>query len=270
MNIPSRHSACFFLFNVTSVLLLGTAELAADEPRASDPVEGLRAVLRTPLERPTREELDARRRGITKYAAKLQSPTQLQRTLMLDSWYDGDQDPGLAEIDRQARTALAHRFERALQMALLSGDRATQRACVAMIGEVGVPGTSAIAELGRGLTKELIESLKESNDPQLREAMAKVLGKTYADPSVTVPALERLLKSRTLSDRLGAAAGLDAMVHTIVKLGPGFAVGGFSLIPADAAKAAALVATAASKGLEDDDPEVRRVSAGRYAGRRPC
>jgi HEAT repeat protein len=261
MNIPSRHSACFFFFNVTSVLLLGTATLAADEPRASDPVEGLAAVLRTPLERPTREELDARRRSITKCAATLQSPTQLQRALMLDNWRDADQDPRLSEIDREARTALAHRFERSLQMALRSGDRATQLACAALIAEVGVPASSPISEIGRGMAKDLVESLKESNDPQFREATARVLGKIYADPAVAVPALERLLKSRMVSDRRGAAAGLDEMVHTIVQLRPPLGVGGFTLTAWDAAKAAALAATAASKGLEDDDPEARRLSA---------
>jgi HEAT repeat protein len=268
MNIPSRHSAWFFFFNVTSVLLLGTATLAADDPRDSDLVEGLRAVLRTARERPTQEELDARRRGIAKYTGKLHGITQLQRALMLDNWYDGDQIAGVSDIDREARTALARRFERSLQMALRSGDPATQMACVAMIGEaVPYQWDSPIAKISRGLTKELVESLKESNDAQLREATARVLGKIYADPGVAVPALEHLLRSSTLSDRRGAAAGLDEMLHTIVQLEPSQAtVGRFKLTPGDAAKVAALAATAASKGLEDDDPEVRRLSAGAIHG----
>jgi HEAT repeat protein len=265
MNLASRRSAWFFILSMTCALVSGTATLGADVPAANDPVEALAAVLRTPTVGPTREELDARRTGVARYLERLQGPAQLRDALTLDAWREQDENRQLAEIDRQARNALLRRFERSLQMALRSGDPATRLATITMIGEVGttMPGASPDTGFGRALATELLEVFKDSNDAQLREAAARVLGKIYVDPKLAVPVLDRLMKSRVVSDRRGAAAGLGKLARTALQLvARASDITDFKLKPGDAAAGAALVPPAASTGLADEDADVRRLSAG--------
>jgi HEAT repeat protein len=265
MNLTSRRSAWFFFFSVMGALVSGAASLAADELPANDPVEALAAVLRAPTGS-TPAELDARRKGIAKYAERLQGPGLLRNALMLDAWRgEDDENRAIAEIDRHARGDLLRRFERSLRMGMRSGDPATQLATVAMIGEVGktMRWASPDTDFGRTLATELVEVLKNSKDAQLREAAARVLGKIYVDPKLAVPVLDRLLKSRVVSDRRGALAGLGKMARNALELTPSRAsdMTGFKVKPGNAAAGAALVPPAASKGLADEDAEVRRLSA---------
>jgi HEAT repeat protein len=239
---------------------VGLAGPAFGQGYPGDPVEALRAALKTPLLEASREEIDSRRNLLAKRIEDLRTVGELRRALLLDAWQDEQQ---VADVDREARTRVATRLQQALRATMEKGDATGRLAAATMIGEMGTTirggGRSGFA---RSFTQDLAKLLKDEN-PRVVAAAARALSNINPDPKVATSALLSLFESKDVSLRRAAAAGLGNLVRKATASIPakGTSITDIAATPADVVQVGVAVAPAAGKCLSDSDAGVRRLSA---------
>ena len=100
----------------------GLAGPAFSQGYRGDPVEALRAALKTPVLESSREELDSRRNLLAKRIDDLRNVGDLRRALLLDAWQDEEANRQATEIDREVAGA-----DRSSPAATASGQHGTWR-----------------------------------------------------------------------------------------------------------------------------------------------
>jgi HEAT repeat protein len=243
--------------------VVGLAGPGFGQGYSGDPVEALRAALKTPVFEANREEFDSRRNLLAKRVDDLRTAGDLRRALLLQEWQDEGENNPAAEVDRQARIRVATRLQQALRTAMEKGDVTSRLAAATMVGEMGTTirgsGTSGFA---RSFTQDLAKLLKNEN-PRVAAAAARALSNINPDPKVATSALLSLFESKDVTLRRAAAAGLGNLVRkaTASISAKGTSITGIAASPADVVQVGAAVAPAAGKCLSDPDAGVRRLSA---------
>jgi HEAT repeat protein len=222
-----------------------------------DPVEELRQALRAPaLERNLGQRVEALRRL-----------GDMRRALALQEWHTetGGSDE-LAVAERQALLLLVERFKKEVHRVLKQGTTDGQLAVMVMLAEMG-PSIRAPEDpkgLARTFAPDLADLMKGEAPPAVKEAAARTLGQIFPNPDVAIPALRDLFASRNGNERRAAASGLAGLMRTAGQLasrsGPTIALQAEEY-RADIGQAVRGVVPLASRGLDDPDLEVRRLSA---------
>jgi hypothetical protein len=240
----------------------GTAR-PAEHPFGFDPVDKLRQALQMPLARGSANavDLNARRQSLQDCARGLCTLPELREALLVNGWRSDDADEFLAAIDRAVRLDLAHRFEHAVGDVLQHGDPIGRAAAVNMLCEAGpalqdlhLPGwepavfSSLLAELVRG------------NDPGVRGAAARALGRIHADPVVALKAFQSLYQDGDSRLRRIAVSELTGLVHNVAQASPSGPGAVKNKPSAESLAVLRAVLPVASTALGDADAEVRRLS----------
>ena len=257
-----------------------------------DPVEALRAALKTPVLESFPEEkdsaaklriaLDSRRNLLAKLIDNLRSVGDFRRALVLDAW-EGGRRTGKWRSTLK-RGAIAARLQRTLRGGMDSDDPTARMAAVIAIGEMGttIPVSESASDdiersekpsgatnarkvqagFARIFTPDLVKLL---NDPNLRvaAAAARALSDINPDPREATKALLKLFESKDVTLRRAAAAALGNLVRRVTASisTKGSSITGLKTSAADVVQVGAAVAPAAGKCLSDSDAEVRRLSA---------
>jgi HEAT repeat protein len=183
----------------------------------TDPVDNLQQLLKSrvaPGDPP--EVLEHRKRVLMEAAEKLRTINDLRLALMLSEWKDNDPSyPEQAKIDQSVRAFIGERLQKSLHEVVVQGSAETRMAVAKLIGEMG-SGIRALpmddkSGFGRSLAPDLIMLMGQDN-PGLRQAAARALGKIDPEPEVAVKALDRMLQSNNVNDRRAASEALAEMV----------------------------------------------------------
>src|SRR4029077_3149926 len=114
---------------VAVMAALGLAGPAFGQGYSGDPVEALRAALKTPVLE-TREEIDSRRNLLAKRIDDLRTVGDLRRALPIDALQDEQQ---AVDVDSEARTRVATRLRQSLRATMEKGDATGRLAAATMI-----------------------------------------------------------------------------------------------------------------------------------------
>src|SRR5262245_43837573 len=107
---------------------------------ASDPVDDLLQALRTPVDDPSPNSTDLKKRqaDLDKRIQALRGVADPCRALALSDWLDEGMELAVAQIDQQARGEVVKRLVDKLRVLLGEDDPTTQLAAATLIGEWGV------------------------------------------------------------------------------------------------------------------------------------
>jgi HEAT repeat protein len=263
---------------------------AKEEERSTPAVDALKEVLRTSVLDPeNKKELQERREALREAANQLKDVRDLRLALMLPDWRDErdpemqrmaasiDQTVGLggalefvplrseeavALIDRAVHKEIESRLVRIVLDGLRSRDADRQVASATLLAEAGpqIPSPRYRRGLASTAAPELAKLLKDNN-PAVVESAARALGRIFPDPDVAAPALGSVLQDRRGPEKRAAAAALVALIDSANQLAKAEAIFGVKPGSADRLRAAQQATEAASRGLRDPDPIVRRLCA---------
>lgn len=238
---------------VVLAAILGTAAPAAPPgsgPRPTpappseipDPVNALRQALQAdpdiprpdePERKTTREAMLAhRKRTLERLAARLRTPRDLNRALVLRDWRYLDPDTDVAESDFKVFRGVEDHFQAEFKKRVGSGNRAIEEAAANLIGElsnaVPVPPSGGQGNLVRRFLVDRILPdllrLAKSPDGGVQAAVARALGKIQSNSrDVRQPndaktrsifaTLRDLENSPSVEARRGVADGLAVMLQ---------------------------------------------------------
>jgi HEAT repeat protein len=159
-----------------TLAILYSAAPAAAQRTYRDPVEGLRAALRS--EPGSAAEVAERSRRVRYYVARLRTIGELARALRLPDWRS-------AELE--LRQDIARRFVDLVHRAIRAPDPLTRQAVANVVGEfgrgVGPAGeTEDRGALMRRLVRDLVQLTRSSQPDAVRTAAARALGRIEAGP----------------------------------------------------------------------------------------
>jgi HEAT repeat protein len=262
----------FFIF----LAAVGTANVVQADQLPPDPVEELRYALKADRDAgKTKAGEDYRKATLEKRIAALTSPGDMAQALLLTEWRDASSlDRAVAIVDQQAREKLANKFKAAVQ-AILTKDDTSPRAAVARAAVAGLVGDTAGIARDRGVQPIMLQTVladlaldlvKATNDPDQRVRVQAIrsLGKIHADPTKVVPTLDNLLTKQPDEIRRAVAEALASLVRILpqIEKKPRTTDLGGAIIPVEAIiQLTQSVVHAVGKGLNDADPEVRRLAA---------
>src|SRR5262249_44076686 len=112
---------------------------------------------------------------------------------------------------------LGSRFEEAVRRALKAPDATTQIAVAQMLGEMGFE--NRYAEFGKGPASPFgpdLARLVSEGKPEVRQAVARELGRISPNPGVAMPVLKGLMKSNQAADRSAATEGCFNLIRSLV------------------------------------------------------
>lgn len=259
--------ACAVLF-----LTLGTSTNSA---QAQDPVEELyQAIQQLKSERDlTPAAKQYHEKNLSDKVRGLRTINQLRRAIMAEQWKGGPREQPLLT---DARRKIGERLlQHARTIAATTApELATARLAVAnLIAEIG-PSVHSIQPAGGGLTRTLTkEVIKLTRDPSLSVRLEALRALGNIDPPIdeAIPVFLEVLRPRKghemdradIRMRRQAAEGMLQMMRVVTFLRERGksreAVGGAT--PAQIRQLAEAVTRAAGQGLDDPDPDVRRLSA---------
>lgn len=260
---PSQHLPPFALWGGLGAmaLVLGTVVPARPEPFPQDQVEALRQALRSGVRDPLNaDELSFRKANLKRRIKELRSLGDLSQALGLQEWRDEDRDVGIRDLDRLIREEVAKRLAKDVRAVLQDGDLDSRLAAVALIGEMGVTvrGVGTRTGYAREFGPDLARLVNEG-PPMLRAAAARTLGQINPDPEPAAKTLGgRFAATATLDERRAAAEGLVGMIHGISLLAKGRSTTGVEATSGEVILTGTAAVTAAGKGLNDPDADVRR------------
>jgi len=234
-----------------------------------DPVENLQQVLKglTGTD-PSDEVLRHRKAALSEAATQLKNISDLRLALALPEWKDNDKDPStgqptlLARVDQEVRATIGKRLQNIVQNAVDKGDSRSRLAAANLVGEIGTSIRGLALDDKSGFARSLAPSLvalMELNDPLVRQAAARALGKTNPEPQLAVKALAEMLKSKNVGDRRAASEAQADMVRLIFQASKKTGVqAGVQATDEDVVHCAAAVVPATGACLKDSDVVVRR------------
>jgi HEAT repeat protein len=263
---------------------------AKEEERSTPAVDALKEALRASIVDPTnKEELQARRQALREAANQLKGVRDLRLALLLPEWRD-ERDPEMQRlaasidralglggalefvplrpeeasplVDRSVHKEIEARFARIVLDGLRSRDAEQQIAAATLLAETGaqIPSTRSRRGFASTFAPELAKLLKDNN-PAVVESAARALGRIFADPEVAGSALGSALQDGRGPEKRAAAAGLVSLIENTNQLAKTEAIFGVKPSAADRLGAAQEATKAASRGLHDADPVVRRLCA---------
>jgi HEAT repeat protein len=273
---------------------LAGAGRAGAAPLPRDPVEDFRRALeQAMLQDPRSLRYNQARivKDLEDKAAAVVSLADLGRALLLLEWSQFPKDPKLARITPRIRRRMANRFIAGVKAAAEGTNADRQIAACNLVGEtitaagdlderVGGPVSerrTGDLELYQTLVKvaDPLIQLSKTKNPRVREAVARALSQFSKSPEV-VPALGNLLDradpANDLATRRAAAEAMTTLAliltggETLRSSEPGVMRRDTRYSKAlfgheDYAKIGARVVTAATRGLTDPSPAVRRASS---------
>jgi HEAT repeat protein len=240
---------------LTATLVCAGISLADRFP--PDPVEELRQALRPP----------ALGRNLNERVEAVRTLGDIRRALALQDW-NADVGGGdeLAVAQRQAFLHLVARFKKEAHRVLKEGSTDARLAVMLMLAEMG-PAVRAPEDpkgIARTFAPDLVELVKSDAEPAVKETAVRTLGQIFPSPDVAMLGLNNLLASGNSEERRAAANGLAGLMGTAAQIAS--KSGTPIALPAEEYRADIVqtvreVVPAASRGLHDADPEVRRLSA---------
>ncbi len=251
------------LLMLAAGLLVGLCACIGPACAQDDPVEDLQAALAAwsllDQQNQTDAVLSFRKETLQKKIDRLKTLSQLRRALALEEW----KIPSVP-VDIAMRKEVADRFVNEVQRAINSSNPLARAAVANLIAEIGPTIKAALPEdkagFARSLTKQVIQLCKDPDVAVQQEAL-RALGNINAVPKEIYPVLVDALKNDKLGARRQAAAALSQMVRVVAFLKKrGRTPSGIETGPTDDVEVADAAAAAASFGLEDPDPQVRRLS----------
>jgi HEAT repeat protein len=234
-----------------------------DQPAASPRVEKVRQALRQFGPEP--EQQKKAQEELNRCIKDLRGLSDLAQALVLPDWGLGERVPNLPAP--AGRDGIARDFEKALGEALDKGDRTRRCAAVTLFADMTSsqprgPQPPQLDPLVAAVLARLLEkvaALARSDDAEVREAVARALGRTALEPSKAVAPLEKLLGDEKRAVKWAAAEALARQARG-GDLRPGELGLRERSIDTNLAVYAAVVPVAV-KGLDDADDKVSRPSA---------
>jgi HEAT repeat protein len=219
--------------------------------------------------------LNQRERLLAARVKALHTLPELRRALLLQNWQLAQPGEALSDMDRKYRDQVADRFRAevrriftGVKQILQEGDVESQLALLNMLAELAPTALRAAEEasnLGRGFDREVAKLVDEGKTPVVRETAARALGQIFPNPEVAVPSLRQLLQPpHTVAERQAAAFGLQSLIRVVTLLATGSSIETRTKTEVgikDVITTSTAVVPVACLGLEDPDPEVRRLSA---------
>jgi HEAT repeat protein len=254
--IPHRCERPLVLVALGIVLCGWTSARA--QPVRGDPVEELRWILAAPF-----ADSAKRARAVKERIKALEGLGDLRRALVLREWRDEDQDQRIAVADRPNRLALARRFQMAVRDVLVQGDDVSRLAVLNMLAEMGTTtrGLGTRHGIARGFGPDLVE-LGKQGETAIWAAALRTLGQIDPEPEVALSAFGGFLSSEDAGQRLAAADGLACWMWTLAQQATRAAdPGGVQVSRADFIMVGRAVLPWAARGLQAEQPEIRRRSA---------
>jgi HEAT repeat protein len=239
------------------LLLLILAPVAAPaQPRAVDPVERLRLVLKTiPYDAAARDQ------SIRACLPELRTLGDLSRAVTLLEWRDGGDD-ALAAVDRAHRAALTEQFTAAVRAALQRQEATTTQVTAELLVEMA--RTARTRGDGLSLAAAFVPDLARlasQGKPAVRVVAVKALGKIDAEPAAVVAVLAERVGDSQLPVR--RAAG-EALTNVLQGVSESLSAAGSSAQVVvgrrEAIGAAFGAARGAMAGVDDPYAEVRGVA----------
>jgi HEAT repeat protein len=236
------------------VVALGWTTTSRAQVVPTDPVQGLRQALQAPA-----HDLPGRDRTVKSRLVELHGLTEMAQALMLREWRDEDVTPQVAAGDRANRTTLLHSFEQEMRTIFAQGDPSSQVAAAELLAAIGASarGTSGKESLGRRLGPDLVELIAQGR-PQVRPAAVRALGRVRPDWQVAQPALNDVIGSVLVEQRLAAADALVSLVEVVTELtARSRNASGVDATRGEVIAVGAAVVPVAGRGLSDVEPGVR-------------
>jgi hypothetical protein len=241
-----------------------------------DPVDALAQALGRNPDATGAEALQQRERVLTARAKALHSVGDLARALLLDDWTHTHLDPKMDDLDQKVWSGLADRFTADIRGALRpGGDPLRAQAAATLLGEMAGAAQAVGVRVNRvqgrlaDLAPELARLTQSREEPPaVRVAALLALGKIAPTAPEGLAAVERVLRSGAVAGRRAAAEALISLIRvptqaTELNVNPVPVRPG---APAESPKVAPIpldlserVVPVAALGLEDPDPEVRRL-----------
>jgi HEAT repeat protein len=207
-----------------------------------------------------------RERLLAAHVNALRTIPEMRRALLLQEWrQDPTGDDPLTKMDQKYRSQLAKRFQESVSRVLLKGNEESQLGVLNMLAESG-PTIRTIEDTDRVQTvqDDVANLVRKGQTATVRAAAALALGQIFPPPDVAAPALRSLLEPpHTVTERRAAAAGLFNFIRlisqpTLTITADLKAATKAEANPREILNAGKAVLSAASPGLADPDPEVRR------------
>jgi HEAT repeat protein len=269
---------------------------ARAQPFPPDPVEGLRRILRNPLQIPVDDPALLKRLEAAKpeerlklqgellersLADKIQAIQQigdLRRALLLQEWpaEETRREDEIGTAERRAREKLVVRFRNEVRSQLKEGNLAARLAVLNMLADLRASFTEPEAGfirperveelkrlrtqsgLGEPLAPDVAELVVHGQTREDRLTAAYALGQMLPDPKIAAPAFRSLLRSQDVLERRAGAGALAGWAKLIADISArGRIVSG----PQDVVNAGVEIAPIAGQGVSDSDPRVRRLCA---------
>ena len=238
----------------------------------ADPVEELRQALRLEhVPNYNKDMLEFRKKNLENKVKELRTVGDLGRALLLQDWRDTDLAEEVRTVDREVRTLVAVRFEKAVRAWLERGDVAGRAAVADLVGEMavtarGIGSRSDFALKRLALLVPDLLVLAQAKEARLQEAAARALGKIqpdHKDVKNDAGRLGSLLKADGAATRRVAAEALVNLIRIEAQTERRTRTDiGFTPLRNEVIYMGAAVVTAAAGGLSDSDVEVRRQCAG--------
>ena len=235
-----------------------------------DPVQAFREALKGEKNPgASKEALEYRKENLTAKAKNLVYLGDLARVLVLQEWSTQGNREVLA-IDNVVRDELGDRFVASLRKVLLDSNIPDQVAAAQLMGEAAAAVRAQAASHGNYLRARLstmgpdLEQVIKGPavDPGVRAAAALALGRIEADPTLTVNTLKAALGAKEIVVRRAAARALVEAVQIATTKKPETTSSVPNAVPEKdkVVSVGSGVTRAASEGMRDPDPLVRRNS----------
>jgi HEAT repeat protein len=227
----------------------------AAQPPQSDPVDGLKQILKS-----SASDAVTRDRDLREQINKLTTINELCRALVLREWREQDLDERVAAADLANRTTLNVRFDQRVRDVLMRGDAASRLAVMSMLAEIGCSTHTVNSKRGIACSFAAdLANLTRVGDSAVREAAAQTLSQINPDAKIAMPAFSGLLDSKELPLRLAAAEGMVRLIRVVVHLAiHNQTPNGVEATRAEVIEVSKSVVAVAGRNLRDIQPEVRR------------
>jgi HEAT repeat protein len=274
LRAPCRLAGPALLAVMLTTLTLNQPHDARAEYLPTDRVEDFRQALKLdPGVGLSDAALEFRQKNLNEKAAQLTSLGDMSRALLLQEWRAESPDPKVSAIDGGVRADLMKRFKEGTLGALESKDSAARAAAAALLGETAVAArnddtkTAYVRSRFREDYTDTLIKQTEDTEQDSRLAAVYALGLIQADPKKVLPVLGKTLKHSDARTRRLSAKSMTSVVQVAAQYEKKLRGSATAEARAEREKsredlqnACKEVITQALPGLNDADPEVRRLS----------
>jgi HEAT repeat protein len=183
--------------------------------------------------------------------------------LMLSEWRDNDQtDLEQAKVDQFVRASIGERLQKRLHDVVVQGSTESRMAVAKLIGEIGTSIRALPLDDKSGFAGSMAPDLvilMGTDNPALRQAAARALGKIDPEPVNAVKALSQMMQSNNVNDRRAASEAMLEMVKVVMlAFKKSRAQPGAEVTAEEVIQSIQQVITALPAAIQDKDIVVRR------------